>query len=93
MESDGVQRIFDLVGNGGQEGGLGIIKGAQPQILFLQKELLLVIFLQMKIENTAADNTYRDKRKKNICQPVSFRGKGSYCVRKMVRNQTQSYIG
>ena len=29
MESDGVQRIFDLVGNGGQEGGLGIIKGAQ----------------------------------------------------------------
>ena len=92
MESDGVQRIFDLVGNGGQEGGLGIIKGAQSQILFLQKELLLVIFLQMKIENTAADNTYRDKRKKNICQPVSFRGKGSYCVRKMVRNQTQSYI-
>ena len=58
------------MGNGGQEGGLGIIKGAQSQILFLQKELLLVIFLQMKIENTAADNTYRDKRQKDICQPA-----------------------
>ena len=84
MEGNGTQRIFNLMGNGGQEGGLGIIKGAQPQILFLQKELLLVIFLQMKIENTAADNTYRDKRKKDICQPVCFRGKRSYSVREMV---------
>ena len=40
VEGDGTQRIFDLVGNGGQEGRLGIVKGAQPQILFHQKELL-----------------------------------------------------
>ena len=80
------------MGNGGQEGGFGIIKGAQPQILFLQKELLLIVFLQMKIENTAADNTYRDKRQKDICQPVCFRGKRSYSVREMVCNQTQSHI-
>ena len=78
MEGDGTQRIFDLVGNGGQESRLVIVKGAQPPVLFLQKELLLVIFLQMKIENTAADNTYRDKRQKDICQPVCFRGKRSY---------------
>ena len=52
MEGDGTQRIFDLVGNGGQEGRLGIVKGAQPQVLFLQKELLLVIFLQMKITSS-----------------------------------------
>ena len=80
------------MGNGGQEGGLGIVKGTKPLVLFLKKDLLLIVFFQMKIENNAADNTYRDKRKKNICQPVSFRGKGSYCVRKMVRNQTQSYV-
>ena len=80
------------MGNGGQEGGLGIVKGTKPLVLFLKKDLLLIVFFQMKIENNAADNTYRDKCKKNICQPVSFRGKGSYCVRKMVRNQTQSYI-
>ena len=92
MEGNGTQRIFNLMGNGGQEGGLGIIKGAQSQILFLQKELLLVIFLQMKIENTAADNTYRDKRQKDICQSVCFRGKRSYSVREMVCNQTQSHI-
>ena len=52
MEGNGTQRIFNLMGNGGQEGGLGIIKGAQSQILFLQKELLLVIFLQMKITSS-----------------------------------------
>ena len=92
MEGNGTQRIFNLMGNGGQEGGLGIIKGAQPQILFLQKELLLVILLQMKLENNAADSTYRDKCQKNICQPVCFRGKRSYNVRKMVCDQTQSYI-
>ena len=46
----------------------------------------------MKIENTAADNTYRDKRKKDICQPVCFRCKGSHSVRKMVCDQTQSHI-
>ena len=65
------------MGNGGQEGGLGIIKGAQSQILFLQKELLLVIFLQMKIENTAADNTYRDKRQKSasVAKGVTVSGK------------------
>ena len=92
MEGDGTQRIFDLVGNGGQEGRLGIVKGAQPPVLFLQKELLLVIFLQMKIENNATDSTYRDKCQKNICQPVYFRSKRSYNVRKMVCDQTQSYI-
>ena len=80
------------MGNGGQEGGLGIIKGAQSQILFLQKELLMVILLDMKIENTAADNTYRDKCQEYICQPVFFRCKRSHAVRKMVRNQTQSHI-
>ena len=92
MEGDGTQRIFDLMGNGGQEGRLGIVKGAQPQVLFLQKELLPVVFLQMKIENNAADSTYRDKCQKNICQPVCFRGKRSYNVREMVCDQTQSYI-
>ena len=92
VEGNGTQRIFNLMGNGGQEGGLGIIKGAQSQILFLQKELLLVIFLQMKIENNATDSTYRDKCQKNICQPVYFRSKRSYNVRKMVCDQTQSYI-
>ena len=92
MEGDGTQRIFDLVGNGGQESRLGIVKGAQPPVLFLQKELLLVVFLQMKIENNAADSTYRDKCQKNICQPICFRGKRSYKVRKMVCDQTQSYI-
>ena len=30
VEGDGTQRIFDLVGNGVQEGRLGIVKGAQP---------------------------------------------------------------
>ena len=52
MEGDGTQRIFDLVGNGGQESRLVIVKGAQPPVLFLQKELLLVIFLQMKITSS-----------------------------------------
>ena len=46
VEGDGTQRIFDLVGNGGQKGRLGIVKGAQSQVLFLQKELLLVVFLR-----------------------------------------------
>ena len=92
MEGDGAQRIFDLMGNGGQEGGLGIVKGTKPLVLFLKKDLLLIVFFQMKIENNAADSTYRDKCQKNICQPISFRGKRSYSVRKMVRNQTQSYI-
>ena len=78
MEGDGTQRIFDLVGNGGQEGGLGIVKGTKPLVLFLKKDLLLIVFFQMKIENNAADNTYRDKCQKNICQPVCFRGKRSY---------------
>ena len=92
MEGNGTQRIFNLVGNGGQKGRLGIVKGAQPPVLFLQKELLLVVFLQMKIENNAADSTYRDKCQEYICQPVFFRCKRSHTVRKMVRNQTQSHI-
>lgn len=37
VEGNGTQRIFNLMGNGGQEGGLGIIKGAQSQILFLRR--------------------------------------------------------
>ena len=94
MEGDGTQRIFDLMGNGGQEGGLGIIKGAQPQVLFLQKELLLIVFLQMKIENTAADNTYRDKRQKDICQPVCFRGKRELqCPENGTQPDTVPYTG
>ena len=80
------------MGNGGQEGGLGIVKGTKPLVLFLKKDLLLIVFFQMKIENTAADNTYRDKRQKDICQPVCLRGKRSYSVREMVCNQTQSHI-
>ena len=92
VEGDGVQRIFDLMGNGGQEGGLGIVKGTKPLVLFLKKDLLLIVFFQMKIENNAADNTYRDKCQEYICQPVFFRCKRSHTVRKMVRNQTQSHI-
>ncbi len=71
MEGNGTQRIFDLMGNGGQEGGFGIIKGAQPQILFLQKELLLIVFLQMKIENTAADNTSRETIRARLFSSIS----------------------
>ena len=44
VEGDGVQRIFDLMGNGGQEGGLGIVKGTKPLVLFLKKDLLLIVF-------------------------------------------------
>ena len=37
------------MGNGGQEGGLGIVKGTKPLVLFLKKDLLLIVFFQMKI--------------------------------------------
>ena len=69
-----------------------VLVDGQNIMALSQKELLLVVFLQMKIENNAADSTYRDKCQKNICQPVCFRGKRSYKVRKMVCDQTQSYI-
>lgn len=64
------------MGNGGQEGGLGIVKGTKPLVLFLKKDLLLIVFFQMKIENNAADNTYRDKCQEYICQPVFSVAKG-----------------
>ncbi len=73
---------------------LALSRERRPPVLFLQKELLLVVFLQMKIENNAADSTYRDKCQKNICQPVCFRGKRSYNVRKNgMRPDTVLYIG
>ena len=73
--------------------GLGIIKGAQSQISCSSRLLLLVIFLQMKIENTAADNILqRQTPGADICQPVCSVVKRSYSVREMVCNQTQSHM-
>ncbi len=92
VEGDGIQRIFDLMGNGGQEGGLGVVEGAQPQVLFLKKDLLLIVFLQMKIQNNAADNTYGNKCQEHVRQPVSFCGKMSDTVRKTVCKQAKSHI-
>ena len=51
----------------------GTFMGAQLQILFLPEELLLIIFLQMKIENTVADNTFTETNVKNICRSASVK--------------------